>query len=182
MSTDNKKQQLYSMLAGKSTAELEELLSQEAAEFDATGANSDVIAAALDLISERDNTHISDSEMIEKAWAEFQEYYNLRKQEERETDRYPDATDGDVYINPFHGDLWIVDGQTFVKINDGYTMELKETSGFIKIGHVDNSIRARYSLNEHLDQAKNDIVHARVSKADSVFKDILAAFEENELS
>lgn len=53
---------------------------------------------------------------------------------------YPDAVDGDVYWNPRFGDLWIVDGDQFVKINDGYTIDLDDPVGFVKVGHIDGII------------------------------------------
>lgn len=53
---------------------------------------------------------------------------------------YPDAVDGDVYWNPGFGDLWIVDGDQFVKINDGYTIDLDDPVGFVKVGHIDGII------------------------------------------
>lgn len=56
---------------------------------------------------------------------------------------YADAVDGDIYLNPMFGDLWIVEGDSFIKINDGYTIELDEPSGFIKVGHVDGVVSKR---------------------------------------
>lgn len=56
---------------------------------------------------------------------------------------YEDAIDGDIYLNPTFGDLWIVEGDSFIKINDGYTIELDEPSGFIKVGHVDGVVSKR---------------------------------------
>lgn len=44
---------------------------------------------------------------------------------------------GDIYFNPFFGDLWIVDNGDFVKINDGYRVEVDIPDGFIKVGHAD---------------------------------------------
>lgn len=52
-------------------------------------------------------------------------------------DAPPDAIDGDVYLNPLFGDLWIIKGDHFVKINDGYDIELDDVADFIKVGHVD---------------------------------------------
>lgn len=49
---------------------------------------------------------------------------------------YFDAVNGDVYLNPFFGDLWRVEDSHFIKINDGYSIELNEPEGFIKIGHI----------------------------------------------
>ena len=87
MSAENKKQQLRSMLAGKSTAELEELLALEATDLDDAEPNADFISTILEVISERESTQEQDSEMTEKAWEDFQEYYSLRKQEETEPDK-----------------------------------------------------------------------------------------------
>ena len=53
--------------------------------------------------------------------------------------------DGDIYLNPWFGDLWVVDGAAFVKINDGYTIDLDEPEGFIKVGHVSGVIRKKTS-------------------------------------
>ena len=79
MSVDNKRQQLRSMLAGKSTAELEELLALEATDLDAEP-NADFISTVLEVIAERES--VQDKETTEKAWEDFREYYSLRKQEE----------------------------------------------------------------------------------------------------
>lgn len=87
MSAENKKQQLRSMLAGKSTAELEELLALEAADLDANQLNADFIATVLEVMAERESAQ--DEELTEKAWKDFQEYYSLRKQEE--TDKVEEA-------------------------------------------------------------------------------------------
>ena len=89
MSAENKKQQLRSMLAGKSTAELEELLALEAADLDAAEPNADFIVTVLEVIAERESAQ--DQEMTEQAWEDFQEYYTLRKQEETETDNDEEA-------------------------------------------------------------------------------------------
>ena len=48
-----------------------------------------------------------------------------------------DFEDGDIYFNPFFGDLWIVDEGDFVKINDGCRVEVDIPEGFIKVGHAD---------------------------------------------
>jgi len=90
MSVENKKHQLRSMLAGKSTAELEELLALEATDLDAVGENAEYISTILEVIAERESTPEQDEAMTEKAWEDFREYYELRKQEEEKTD-----TDGE---------------------------------------------------------------------------------------
>jgi hypothetical protein len=51
--------------------------------------------------------------------------------------------DGDIYLNPCFGDLWVVDGTSFIKINDGYAIDLDEPEGFIKVGHIDGVINKR---------------------------------------
>ena len=88
MSAENKKQQLRSMLAGKSTAELEELLALEAANLDAAEPNADFIATVLEVMAERESAQ--NEELTEQAWKDFQEYYSLRKQEE-EPDKVEEA-------------------------------------------------------------------------------------------
>ena len=85
MSAENKKHELRSMLAGKSTAELEELLALEATDLNAAEPNATFISTILEVIAERESAQ--DKEMTEKAWEEFQEYYSLRKQEETEPDK-----------------------------------------------------------------------------------------------
>ena len=91
MSVENKKHQLRSMLAGKSTAELEELLALEATDLDAVGENAEYISTILEVIAERESTPEQDEAMTEKAWEDFQEYYKLRKQEQLQTDKDEEA-------------------------------------------------------------------------------------------
>lgn len=91
MSVENKKHQLRSMLAGKSTAELEELLALEATDLDAVGENAEYISTILEVIAERESTPEQDEAMTEKAWEHFQEYYELRKQEQLQTDKDEEA-------------------------------------------------------------------------------------------
>lgn len=45
--------------------------------------------------------------------------------------------DGDIYYNPVFGDLWLVDGSNFVKINDGYRISVDDPEFFIKVGCAD---------------------------------------------
>jgi len=89
MSADNRKQELRSLLAGKNTAELEELLALEATEFDAAGPDAEYIAVILEVIAQRENekNNDNDAELTRQAWEDFQEYYELRQQEALETDR-----------------------------------------------------------------------------------------------
>lgn len=86
MSADNKKQQPRSMLAGKSTDELEKLLAREAVSPDAAGPNADHITTLLEVIAERESAEEHDAQMTEQAWKDFQEYYQLRKQQPLEPD------------------------------------------------------------------------------------------------
>lgn len=51
--------------------------------------------------------------------------------------------DGDVYLNPVFGDLWVVDGKSFVKINDGYTIDLDDPEGFIKVWNINGIINRK---------------------------------------
>ena len=51
--------------------------------------------------------------------------------------------DGDIYLNPVFGDLWVVDGNELVKINDGLRIDVDEPFGFIKVGHVDGITNKR---------------------------------------
>ncbi len=51
-----------------------------------------------------------------------------------------DGRDGDIYLNPCFGDLWVVQGESLIKINDGLTIDLDEPEGFIKVGHVDGVV------------------------------------------
>ena len=78
MPADNKKEMLRSLLAGKTTEELEELLALDFAE-DKTEVDADYISTILEVIEEREkDSNITDTEI---AWEEFQEYYRLSKQE-----------------------------------------------------------------------------------------------------
>lgn len=56
---------------------------------------------------------------------------------------YPEAVDGDIYWNPVFCDLWIVNSRKFIKINDGYSIDLDEPEGFVKVGHIDIAIRKK---------------------------------------
>lgn len=65
------------------------------------------------------------------------------KCEDFEEYSYKDAVDGDIYLNPFFGDMWIVDNKRFIKINDGYTVDIDDPKGFVKVGHVDGVINKK---------------------------------------
>lgn len=56
------------------------------------------------------------------------------------SENYPEATNGDIYLNPYAGDLWVVDNRKFVKINDGRFVDIDDPVDFIKVGHIDNAI------------------------------------------
>lgn len=64
-------------------------------------------------------------------------------------DGYPDAKDNDIYYNPFFGDLWLVQDEHFVKIYNGYKVELDEPVGFIKVGHIPEEVTG-LRFGEHL--------------------------------
>ena len=61
---------------------------------------------------------------------------------EEKKDR-PVYQNGDIYLNPCFGDLWVVDGASFVKINDGLRIDLDEPEDFIKVGHTTTRVRAQ---------------------------------------
>ena len=45
---------------------------------------------------------------------------------------------GDIYYNPFFGDLWIIQNDTKIKkINDSYTTDIDDVAEFIYVGHID---------------------------------------------
>ena len=50
---------------------------------------------------------------------------------ERNEHKNEEYQDGDIYLNPCFGDLWVVDGTSFIKINNGYAIDLDEPEGFI---------------------------------------------------
>lgn len=58
----------------------------------------------------------------------------MTERNEHKNEKYQD---GDIYLNPCFGDLWVVDGTSFIKINNGYAIDLDEPEGFIKVGHID---------------------------------------------
>lgn len=59
------------------------------------------------------------------------------------------CANGDIYLNPFFGDLWVADGQSFVKINDGLTIDIDEPEGFIKVGHISGVINRKSEQNRN---------------------------------
>lgn len=67
----------------------------------------------------------------------------MTERNEHKNEKYQD---GDIYLNPCFGDLWVVDGASFIKINNGYAIELDEPEGFIKVGHIDGVINKRSQL------------------------------------
>jgi len=82
MPVDNKKQELRSMLAGKSTAELEELLAMDFTETETAEPDVDYMTTILEVIEEREGQTEQYREETAAAWQDFKEYYRLRKQEE----------------------------------------------------------------------------------------------------
>lgn len=51
--------------------------------------------------------------------------------------------DGDIYLNLLFGDLWVVDGSSFIKINNGYEIDLDEPECFVKVGHISGVINKK---------------------------------------
>lgn len=81
MPADNRNQELRSVLAEKSTKELEKLLALDFTEEDVEP-DVDFITTVLEVIEEREGNKQQEAEA---AWKDFQEYYRLRKQEELES-------------------------------------------------------------------------------------------------
>ena len=82
------------------------------------------------------------------------DFSSLKKAVEAWNERDEEYKDGDIYLNPMFGDLWVVDSGKFIKINDGYSMDVDEPEGFIKVGHVDgitNKRRDSLEDNPHVD-------------------------------
>ena len=69
----------------------------------------------------------------------------------RRTRKKQTSEDGDIYLNPFFGDLWVVDGKTYIKINDGYTVDRDEPEGFVKVGHISDVVNKEFSDFEAVD-------------------------------
>jgi hypothetical protein len=45
---------------------------------------------------------------------------------------------GDIYYNPFFGDLWIIQNDTKIKkINDSYITDIDDVAEFVYVGHID---------------------------------------------
>ena len=55
------------------------------------------------------------------------------KEFEELDNEYEDAVDGDIYLNPCFGDLWIVQDKQFIKINDGYLIDLVSLRDLLKL-------------------------------------------------
>jgi len=75
MPANNKKLELRSLLAGKTTEELEELLALDFAE-DKKNVDADYISTILEVIEERENSTGEGNEQTLAAWSEFQAYQN----------------------------------------------------------------------------------------------------------
>lgn len=68
------------------------------------------------------------------------EWYKLRYSELKHGTELQRSSDGDIYLNPCFGDLWILQGDELILINDGYSIDIDDPVGFIKVGHVDDVI------------------------------------------
>ena len=44
-----------------------------------------------------------------------------------------------------------VDGKTYIKINDGYTVDRDEPKGFVKVGHISDVVNKEFSDFEAVD-------------------------------
>ena len=81
MPADNKKLELRSQLAGKSTRELEELLALDFAQ-DKNEVDADYISTILEVIAEREEEKDTIEQETQTAWNEFREFYPLSKENE----------------------------------------------------------------------------------------------------
>ena len=90
MPADMKKQDLRSLLSGKSTGELEKLLALNPAE-DNEAVDAAYIATILEVIDERERNEKEKSKRTLDAWKQFGEYRTeMKSQEEAEADRIED--------------------------------------------------------------------------------------------
>lgn len=90
---------------------------------------------------------------------------------------YPEAIKGDIYLNSWAGDLWIVDDidgeRIFIKINDGCIIDVDEPEGFVKVGHVDNV--------ENINISRTTVSHSQQeSKNIQLFDDIMKRYRDGE--
>ena len=81
MPADNKKLMLRSQLAGKSTAELEELLALDFA-LDKPEVDADYLSTILEVIAEREASEETDEQRTRDAWNELRHAYTQRKETE----------------------------------------------------------------------------------------------------
>ena len=87
MSANNKKQEMRSLLASKSTEELEELLLSDFAE-DKEVVDADFISAVLEVIEERESSEEERKQKTGDAWDEFRAYcIHAESQEKLEVDK-----------------------------------------------------------------------------------------------
>lgn len=87
MSADNKQQEWRSLLAGKSTEELEKLLISDFAE-DREEVDADYISAILEVIEERESSEEERKQKTQDAWDEFRAYcIQAESQEKSEADK-----------------------------------------------------------------------------------------------
>ena len=92
MPADNRKLELRSLLAGKSTEELEELLALDFVE-DKKCVDAEYISTILEVIEEREQSKEERTNETERAWNEFQVYYTQADpQEESEAGRFEEPT------------------------------------------------------------------------------------------
>lgn len=45
--------------------------------------------------------------------------------------------DGDVFVNKYNGDIWVLEENKLIRINSGDSLTLENISSFKKIGHID---------------------------------------------
>ena len=96
MPVDDKKIRLRSVLAGKSTEELEELLALSFSMEDGAETDEAYITTIMEVIREREEKEADQEKRqaeVDAAWREFQEYRAERDREKAEADGMADASD-----------------------------------------------------------------------------------------
>ena len=103
MPVDDKKIRLRSVLAGKSTEELEELLAMSFSMEDGAETDEAYITTIMEVIREREEKEADQEKRqaeVDAAWREFQEYRAERDREKAEADGLADAS-GKIPGEPF---------------------------------------------------------------------------------
>ena len=105
MPVDDKKIRLRSVLAGKSTEELEELLALSFSMEDGAETDEAYITTIMEVIREREEKEADQEKRqaeVDAAWREFQEYRAERDREKANADGMADASANSPANPPVH--------------------------------------------------------------------------------